>query len=145
MLESVTVPRYGRRWLTFDVTDAVVEWMNGGVAAASSSFNSHHGSLSNNDVSHEYDLQNGDEFSSDLVHPFPNLGLVVEVEDERESRLDAAEFLALRNCTGDDKGKKIECTHTYHFATRGCFFNVDNFLFFDQTSNLWPSLGFWAT
>ena len=106
MLESVTVPRYGRRWLTFDVTDAVVEWMSGGVAAAaSSSYSNHHGTLSNNDVSHEDDPRNADESSSDLVHPFPNLGLVVEVEDERESRLDAAEFLALRNCTGDDKGK----------------------------------------
>ena len=116
MLESVTVPRYGRRWLTFDVTDAVVEWMSGGVAAAaaaSSSFNSHHGGLSNNDVSHEDDPQNGDESSSDLVHPFPNLGLVVEVEDERESRLDAAEFLALRNCTGDDKGKTNLMYYSY--------------------------------
>ena len=87
MLESVTVPRYGRRWITFDVTDAVVEWMNGG---------DHQESHIDNEVSYE--------INPDIVHPYPNLGLVVEVEDERESRLDAAEYLSLRNCSGDDRG-----------------------------------------
>ena len=100
MLESVTVPRYGRRWLTFDVTDAVVEWMNNGGAISE-----HHESHSNNEVvSYEDNPENGEASVSEYVHTYPNLGLVVEVEDERESRLDAAEFLSLRNCSGDDKG-----------------------------------------
>ena len=95
MLDSVTVPRYGRRWITFDVTDAVVEWMNGG---------KHESSHIDNEVSYEIDPEIGD---ADIVHPYPNLGLVVEVEDEREDRLDAAEYLSLRNCSGDDRGTLI--------------------------------------
>ena len=100
MLESVTVPRYGRRWLTFDVTDAVVEWMNNG-GAISGHIESH---SINEVVSYEDNPESVDAPASDYSHAYPNLGLVVEVEDERESRLDAAEFLSLRNCSGDDKG-----------------------------------------
>ena len=102
MLESVTVPRFGRRWITFDVTDAVVEWMNGG--------DHHHESHIDNEVSYEVNPEMGDPSASDLAHPYPNLGLVVEVEDERESRLDAAEYLSLRNCSGDDRGTYYEVT-----------------------------------
>ena len=98
MLDSVTVPRYSRRWITFDVTDAVVEWMNGG---------DHQQSHVDNEVSYEVDPEIGDASASDFTHPYPNLGLVVEVEDERESRLDAAEYLSLRNCSGDDRGTLI--------------------------------------
>ena len=106
MLESVTVPRYGRRWLNFDVTDAVVEWMNNGGDASNSNFHNHYSSTDNNVVSYEENPESGDASASDFVHAFPNLGLVVEVEDERESRLNAAEFLALRNCSGEDNGTK---------------------------------------
>ena len=100
MLESVTVPRFGRRWLTFDVTPAVVEWMKGGEAIG---FRNHQSDV-NVDDNASYGVHTEFDNASDLVHAFPNLGLVVEVEDELESRLDAAEFLALRNCSEDNKG-----------------------------------------
>ena len=101
MLESVTVPRFGRRWLTFDVTPAVVEWMKG---EGTNGVRNHQGGEIHDDDNDSYGFNPEFDNASDFVHAFPNLGLVVEVEDELESRLDAAELLALRNCSKDDKG-----------------------------------------